>query len=111
MAAFANGALCHALNYDAVGPEGGHLGVSAVAAPLAAAEKLGGLSGKELLAALAAGAELTARLAIAAARANDSNTPPRRWRGNRWATSAPPPMRGGCCGCPRSRCTALSGWP
>src|SRR5262245_50389675 len=65
-AAFANGAMAHALNYDAIGPEGAHLGVI-LAAPLAVAEMVGGVSGTEFLAALAAGAEVTARLAVAAA--------------------------------------------
>jgi 2-methylcitrate dehydratase PrpD len=67
LAAFANGAMAHALNYDAIGPEGGHLG-AIQAAPLAVAELVGRVSGKEFLAALAAGAEVTARLAVAAAR-------------------------------------------
>ena len=62
-AAFANGATAHALNYDALGGEGGHLGVSTLPAPLAAAERRGGVSGRELLAAMAAAAEVTARLA------------------------------------------------
>jgi 2-methylcitrate dehydratase PrpD len=66
MAAFANGAMAHALNYDAIGAEGGHLGVVALAAPLAVAEKVGGVGGKDFIAAIAAGTELTARLAAAA---------------------------------------------
>ena len=69
-AAFANGATAHALNYDALGGEGGHLGVSTLPAPLAAAERRGGVSGKELLAAMGAAAEVTARLAGALFRAN-----------------------------------------
>ena len=69
-AAFANGATAHALNYDALGGEGGHLGVSTLPAPLAAAERRGGISGKELLAAMGAAAEVTARLAGALFRAN-----------------------------------------
>jgi len=59
MAALVNGGLAHALNYDAVGAA--HLGIVPVA-PLAMAERVGGVSGKELLAALAAGCELSARL-------------------------------------------------
>src|SRR5437762_9854137 len=58
-AAFVNGGLAHALNYDAVGA--GHPGVL-VPAPLAVAEKVGKVSGKEFLAALAAGMEVTARI-------------------------------------------------
>ena len=48
------------LNYDALGGEGGHLGVSTLPAPLAAAERRGSVSGKELLAAMGAAAEVTA---------------------------------------------------
>ena len=69
-AAFANGATAHALNYDALGGEGGHLGVSTLPAPLAAAERRGSVSGKELLAAMGVAAEVTARLAGALFRAN-----------------------------------------
>ena len=69
-AAFVNGATAHALNYDALGGEGGHLGVSTLPAPLAAAERRGSVSGKELLAAMGAAAEVTARLAGALFRAN-----------------------------------------
>jgi 2-methylcitrate dehydratase PrpD len=64
-ASFANGALAHALNFDALGKHGGHLGVAAVAAPLAMAERRGAVSGTDLLTAVALGAELTARLAAA----------------------------------------------
>src|SRR5687768_12507313 len=56
MAALANGALAHALNYDDVFPGGGHLGVVTVPAALAIAERAGGIDGQELLTALAAGA-------------------------------------------------------
>jgi len=62
-AALANGSTAHALNYDALGADGGHLGVNSVPAPLAAAERRGDVSGKELLAAMAAAAEITARIA------------------------------------------------
>lgn len=60
---FANGALAHALNFDALGQSGGHVGLAAVPAPLAMAESLGGVTGAELLTAVAAGAEFTVRLA------------------------------------------------
>ena len=63
LAAFANGALAHALNYDALGAAGGHTGVAAVVAPLAMAERKGRVSGREFLAAVAVAAEFTARLA------------------------------------------------
>ena len=62
-AAFVNGALAHALNFDALGAAGGHIGVAAVIAPLVMAEKKGGVSGREFLAAVAVAAEFTARLA------------------------------------------------
>lgn len=70
-AACVNGGLAHALNFDAVGP--GHLGVL-VPAPLAVAEKKGKVGGREFLAALAAGAEITARIntALALAGVNPS---------------------------------------
>jgi 2-methylcitrate dehydratase PrpD len=67
-AAFANGATAHALNYDALGGDGGHLGVTTLPAPLAAAERRGGVSGTELLAAMGSAAEVTARLAGALSR-------------------------------------------
>lgn len=63
LAAFANGALAHALNFDALGAAGGHTGVAAVIAPLVMAEKVGRISGREFLTSVAVAAELTARLA------------------------------------------------
>lgn len=65
-AALANGALAHALNYDAIGPEVGHVGVVAFTAPLAAAEARA-VSGREFLAAVAVAGEVTARLTAAIA--------------------------------------------
>jgi len=62
-AALVNGALAHALNFDALGKRGGHLGLAAVPAPLAMAERRGAVSGAELLTAVALGAEFTSRLA------------------------------------------------
>jgi 2-methylcitrate dehydratase PrpD len=57
-----NGTLCRALDYcDAMAP-GPHIGSSLLPAALAAAELAGGCSGAEFVAALAAGAELGARL-------------------------------------------------
>lgn len=58
-AALVNGGLAHALNYDP-----GHLGLI-LPAPLAAAERVGAVGGREFLAGLAAGVELAARLARA----------------------------------------------
>jgi 2-methylcitrate dehydratase PrpD len=74
MAALANGAMAHALNYDDVYPGGGHLGAVTFPAALATAERLGGVSGRELLAALAAGTEIAARLQVAVRRADDGTS-------------------------------------
>jgi 2-methylcitrate dehydratase PrpD len=68
-AAFANGALVHALNYDPIGSEIGHVGVVGLVAPLAIAEAVGGVTGKEFLAASAVACEVTARITSAIARA------------------------------------------
>ena len=67
-AAFANGALAHALNYDPIGHEAGHVGVVCLAAPLAMAEAVGGVSGRAFLAASAVACEITARLTAAGKR-------------------------------------------
>lgn len=61
-AALANGALAHALNYDAVGKETGHTGVPCLTAPLAVAEERAPVSGRRFLTAVAAAAEVTARV-------------------------------------------------
>jgi len=61
-AALANGALAHALNYDAVGKETGHTGVPTLTAPLAAAEMRAPVSGRRFLAGVVAAAEVTARV-------------------------------------------------
>src|SRR5258706_10888127 len=67
-AAFANGALVHALNYDPIGSEIGHLGVVCLAAPLAMAEAVGSISGRELVVASAVACEVSARMTAAIAR-------------------------------------------
>lgn len=62
-AAFVNGGMAHMVNYDdscAHAPV--HLGPVTLAPALATAEMVGGVSGREFLAGLAAGAELQARL-------------------------------------------------
>jgi len=64
-AAFANGALAHALNYDAIGEDTGHTGVTCLTAPLAAAESAAPVSGKRFLTAAAVAAEVTARVTLA----------------------------------------------
>ncbi len=68
-AAFANGSAAHALNYDPLGSEGGHLGVSSIPSVLAAAEQKQGVNGKEMVASIAASAEITSRLAASITRA------------------------------------------
>jgi 2-methylcitrate dehydratase PrpD len=67
-AAFANGALVHALNYDPIGSQIGHLGVVCLAAPLAMAEAVGALSGRDFLVASAVACEVSARITAAIAR-------------------------------------------
>jgi 2-methylcitrate dehydratase PrpD len=62
MAAFANGALAHSLNFDDQTPWGQHAAASVVPAALAVAERMGGVSGAELITAVAAGQDLFARL-------------------------------------------------
>jgi 2-methylcitrate dehydratase PrpD len=64
-AAFANGGMAHALNYDCSTPSGCHLGATTIPAALAAAEHIGNVSGEEFLAALAAGMEVLARIGVA----------------------------------------------
>lgn len=67
-AAFANGALAHALNYDAIGSEVGHIGVNCLTAPLAVAETIAPADGKRFLSAVVVAAEVTARTTAAAMR-------------------------------------------
>jgi len=66
-AALVNGVMARALDFcDAMIP-GLHIGSSAVPSALAAAELVGGCSGKDFLAALAVGAEVAARLNLSEA--------------------------------------------
>jgi 2-methylcitrate dehydratase PrpD len=74
MAALVNGAMAHALNYDDVFPGGGHLGVVTLPVAFALAELLGNVSGRDFLAALAAGGEVTARLQLAVRGADDGTS-------------------------------------
>lgn len=62
MAAFANGVLAHCLDYDDQTPWGAHPDSSVIPAVLAAAQYKGGISGKELLTAIAVGQDLFVRL-------------------------------------------------
>lgn len=68
-AAFANGALVHALNYDPAGSETGHLGVVCLISPLAMAEAVGGVSGRDFIAASVVACEVKARVTAALVRA------------------------------------------
>ena len=61
-AAFVNGALAHALDFDDQTPWGQHAASSIVPAALALAERVGGVSGGTLIAAVAVGQDLFARL-------------------------------------------------
>jgi 2-methylcitrate dehydratase PrpD len=70
-AAMANGALAHALNYDAIGPQVGHVGLVALTAPLAVAEATGGISGRDFLAAATVASEVTSRITAAQARTGE----------------------------------------
>ena len=65
-AAFVNGGMAHARDYDDT-HDGAilHAGVTAVPAAIAAAQLRGKLSGAELIAAVAAGLEVTCRLGVA----------------------------------------------
>lgn len=61
-AAFANGTLAHGLDFDSQTPWGAHPDSSLVPAVLALAERLGGVSGEQLITAVAIGQELFIRL-------------------------------------------------
>ena len=63
-AVFVNGSLGHMLDYDDVGI-GGHVSICTIPPALAIAEKLGGLSGRDLIVAVAAGTDIHTRLALA----------------------------------------------
>src|SRR3954452_21052210 len=58
MAAFANGAMAHCLDYDDQTPWGQHSGSSLLPATLAVAEKRGQVPGRELITAVAIGQDL-----------------------------------------------------
>jgi len=60
MAAFLNGCNSHMLDYDDLGS--GHVSVATVPVALAVAEKCGGVSGSELLAAVAVGIDIHTRM-------------------------------------------------
>ena len=60
-AAFVNGSLGHMLDYDDVGA-GGHVSITTVPVAFAIAEKLGCISGRDLITAIAVGTDLHTRL-------------------------------------------------
>lgn len=62
MAALANGSLAHCLDYDDQTPWGQHCASSIVPAVFAIAERRGGVSGREMIAAVAVGQDIFARL-------------------------------------------------
>jgi len=66
MAAFANGSMSHALDFEDTHDRAlVHPNAAAIPAALAIAESLGNVSGKELMTALALGSDLVARLGLA----------------------------------------------
>lgn len=62
MAAFANGAMAHSLDYDDQTPWGQHASSALVPAVLAIAERRGNVSGRELIAAITIGQDVFNRL-------------------------------------------------
>jgi 2-methylcitrate dehydratase PrpD len=63
-ATFVNGSLGHMLDYDDVG-DGGHVSIATIPVAFAIAEKVGGVSGRDFIAAVAAGTDLHTRLDLA----------------------------------------------
>lgn len=61
-AAFANGSMAHCLDFDDQTPWGAHAASSIVPSVLAIAERMGGVSGRRLITAVAIGQDLFARL-------------------------------------------------
>lgn len=60
-AVFVNGSLGHMVDYDDVGA-GGHVSIVTIPVALAVAEKLGGVSGRDFITAIAAGTDIHTRL-------------------------------------------------
>jgi 2-methylcitrate dehydratase PrpD len=73
-AALVNGGLAHALNYDPIGPETGHVGVVCLTAPLAMAEALNGISTRQFLTAATIASEITARVTAAQSRTGKASS-------------------------------------
>jgi 2-methylcitrate dehydratase PrpD len=85
MAAFANGSLSHALDYEDLGP-GGHPNASSIPAIMAVAESIGKVSGKEFITALAVGSDVYCRLGLAQGEGEDIHLMESGWY--------PPSIRG-----------------
>lgn len=67
MAAFANGSMAHALDYDDTLDDGAtHIGAGTIPAAMAMAERIGGVSGKQLMTAVACGLDMGGRIAMSA---------------------------------------------
>ena len=64
-AAMVNSIMARALDFDYVAEKGMHLGASSIPTALAVAERRGGVSGKEFLAAVVAGEDLAMRVHLA----------------------------------------------
>lgn len=62
MASFANGAMAHCLDFDDHAPEGHHPSSSIVPAAFALAERAGGISGQQMIAAIAAAQDMFLRM-------------------------------------------------
>lgn len=67
MAAYANGALSHAMDYENTGPSG-HPNADAIDSGMAIAESIGNVSGKEFITAVTLGCDTVCRLALASLR-------------------------------------------
>lgn len=66
MAAFVNGTMSHARDYDDIHNKGiVHAGVTVIPASLAMAERIGSVSGKDFITAVALGIDITCRLGMA----------------------------------------------
>jgi 2-methylcitrate dehydratase PrpD len=61
-AAFVNGSLGHMLDYDDLG-DGSHVSIATVPVAFAICDKLGGMSGRDFIAAVAAGTDVHSRIA------------------------------------------------
>ncbi|MCP5145908.1 MAG: MmgE/PrpD family protein [Gammaproteobacteria bacterium] len=75
MAALANGALAHALDYeDAHDPSRTHPNAATVAAAITIADATGGISGREFMLAVALGCDITCRLSMAKGKVDELPT-------------------------------------